>query len=135
MTRESTTPDAPPDTTRASVAQYPQVSSTRLQNRFGLVMEELRASGALVIERHERPAAVLLTIEEFDRLRANAAPARQLDMLGAEFDALVAKLQTAKAVSGLNAAFSASPATLAKAGAPGIRASMPPSKSGRKRRA
>jgi prevent-host-death family protein len=134
MARKPTHAIPPAPSTPPSLDEYPQVSSTQLQNRFGGVMETLRTSGTIVIERHERPAAVLLSIEEFDRLRAGAAPARQLDMLTAEFDALVANLQSPQVAAGLQAAFSATPAALAKAAAPGIRASLPANGSRRSRR-
>jgi prevent-host-death family protein len=98
-------------------------TSTDVQNRFGGVLEELRALGTIVIERHERPAAVLLTVEEYARLQASAPPAQQLDALTVEFDALVARMQSPSASAGLLRAFSASPAELSTAAAAGIRQS------------
>jgi antitoxin Phd len=96
-------------------------SSTELQNRFGEVLEELRAEGTIVIERHERPAAVLLSVDAYARLQAQQSAPSSLDQLTAEFDALVARLQTSDAAEGLARAFAAPPSALAAAAAPGIR--------------
>jgi prevent-host-death family protein len=106
-----------------SLHDLPAFSSTQVQNRFGGVLDELRTVGAIVIERHDRPAAVLISVEEFERLRANSQPSRQLDMLTSEFDALVARMQSPSVAAGLAKAFAASPAKLAAASASSIRRS------------
>jgi antitoxin Phd len=106
-----------------ALGDLPSLSSTQVQNRFGGVLDELRKSGAILIERHERPAAVLMSIEDFAHLSARAQPGPQLRALTAEFDALVARMQSPEGSAGLAQAFAAAPAELAAAAAPLIRAS------------
>lgn len=107
-----------------SLGELPALSSTRVQNRFGGVLDELRTGGAIVIQRHDRPAAVLMSVEDFAQLHASAQADRQLNMLTAEFDALVARMQAPVAAAGLAQAFAASPSELAAASSRMIRASM-----------
>ena len=115
-----------PRRTVASLDDLPTLSSTNVQNRFGGVLDDLRSGGPIVVERHDRPTAVLMSVETYAQLLANAHSGLQLDMLAADFDALVARMQSTRAAAGLMKAFSASPAQLAAAAAPLIRASRVP---------
>jgi len=115
-----------PRRTVASLDDLPTLSSTNVQNRFGGVLDDLRSGGPIVVERHDRPTAVLMSVETYAQLLANAHSGLQLDMLAADFDALVARMQSTRAAAGLMKAFSASPAQLAAAAAPSIRASRVP---------
>lgn len=122
------TPDhAPPSASQptiASLADLPRRSSTQVQNQFGGVLDLLGANGAIVIERHDRPAAVLMSVDAFTQLQASSQAGRQLDMLTADFDALVAHMQTTRGAAGLMQAFTATPKRLAAAASPLVRASV-----------
>jgi prevent-host-death family protein len=54
----------------ASLRDLPTVSASALKNTVGDVFKKLRAASAVVIKRHDKPHAVLLSVEEYDRLSA-----------------------------------------------------------------
>jgi prevent-host-death family protein len=79
-----------------------QISATEVKQRFGQVMEEAKR-GPVIVQTHGRDSAVILDIEEYERLRrfedaywvARAEEAAQEGFLGAEETArfLAEKLQ------------------------------------------
>ena len=86
MTKDRVLPVASPaDTLLRELSALP---STQVQNRFGGVLDDLRSHGTIVIERHDRPAAVLMSVEAYTQLHARAQPSQQLNLLTAQFDAL-----------------------------------------------
>ncbi|MCE9581552.1 MAG: type II toxin-antitoxin system Phd/YefM family antitoxin [Planctomycetes bacterium] len=89
--------------------------ASALRNSTADVLENVLISGAVVITRHEKDKAVILSIEAFRRL----AEARydELAALRAKFGGLLAKMQTPAARKGLRDAFEASPAEMGKAAA------------------
>ena len=95
------------------VTDLPMVSATEIKNAFASVWDKMTARGAVAITRHEKPKAVLVSIERFEELVRAGRPS--LDALTAEFDNLLAGLQSAKAAKGLASAFQANPAALGKA--------------------
>ena len=103
------------------------VSSTDVQNKFGRVIDDVRAAGTIVIERHERPMAVLMSVEAYEALQSGANQSQRLNALTSEFDALVAHMQTPKGRAGLQRAFDASPAQLAAVASPVVRPAGPAS--------
>ena len=66
-----------------------------------------------MITKHEAPAAVLMSFDEYRRLAPEGAP--DLGALTQEFDDLLALMQSAPARRATKALFSASPSALAKA--------------------
>jgi antitoxin Phd len=83
-----------------------------------LPFEQPAISGAVVITKHDTPAAVLLSYAEFVALTASAAPAPGL---GEHFDVLFASMQTPQAKAGVAAAFDATPVELEAAAVKGAR--------------
>ncbi len=53
-----------------TLRDLPTVSATTLKNSIGDVFEKLAAASAVVISRHEKPHAVLLSVDEYDKLSA-----------------------------------------------------------------
>lgn len=95
------------------LADLPKVSATELKNAIAEVFDQVAAKGAVAITRHQKPRAVLLSVEQFEEiLRARNEP---LDQLGAEFDALLARMQTPEARKGMESAFEATPDRLGQA--------------------
>lgn len=95
------------------VADLPAVSATEMKNAFASVWDMMTARGAVAITRHEKPKAVLISVERFEELvRAGRRP---LDELTSEFDALLARLQSPESRSALESAFHASPDQLGTA--------------------
>lgn len=89
------------------------VPATMAKNEFAHVLESVLRGSHAVITKHNQPKAVLISIDEFERLSQNAAVA--LDSLSAEFDALLAKMQTPKARAAMKSAYNATPKELGKA--------------------
>lgn len=88
-------------------------SATAAKNEFGRILEKAIRGQAVVITKHDKPKAVLISMDEFEALKH--APEHKLNALSEEFDALLARMQTPQARSGMKAAFSASPKQLGKA--------------------
>lgn len=82
-------------------------SATSAKNTFGAVMDTAMTDGIVAITKHERVRAVVLSIEEYERMLSRQAD--PLRSLRREFDALVASMQSPKARSATKALFKASP--------------------------
>jgi prevent-host-death family protein len=96
-----------------SLSQLSSVTATDIKNSFASVWDRMNAEGAVAITRHEKPKAVLVTIERFEELIRAGRP--DLDQLREEFDSLLADMQAARAKRGMAAAFKANPPQLGKA--------------------
>lgn len=94
-------------------AEEMTVPATRAKNEFASVLEAVLTGNRVVITKHDQPKAVLISIEEFNRL--SDATGIALDSLAAEFDALLAGMQTPKARAAMRSAFHASPSELGRA--------------------
>jgi antitoxin Phd len=88
-------------------------TATEAKNEFGRVLEQVLQGGRVVITKHDAPKAVLISVDDFNRLSRTAETV--LDTLSVEFDALLARMQTPKSRSAMKAAFAASPKQLGKA--------------------
>jgi PHD/YefM family antitoxin component YafN of YafNO toxin-antitoxin module len=69
--------------------------------------------GRVIITKHQRPHAVLLAFEEYERLISSAEP--NLDDLTHDFDQLLARMQTPHARAAIDTLFSMSSAELGAA--------------------
>lgn len=101
--------------TAISLSGLPAVTATDIKNSFASVWDRMNAEGAVAITRHEKPRAVLVTIERFEELIRAGRP--DLSQLTEEFDTLLAGMQTTRAKRGMATAFKASPSQLGKAAA------------------
>lgn len=97
----------------------PSVPATEVKNSFGRILDATVRKGALVITKHDEPAAVLLSWDEFEALEA--ARARPLAALAGQFDDLLARMQTPAARKRLKRAFDATPQEMGKAAAAAAR--------------
>jgi antitoxin Phd len=88
-------------------------TATKAKNEFGLILEKVLQGDRVVITKHDRPKAILISMDEFNMLSRSAEV--KLDTLSDEFDALLTRMQSAKAGAGMKAAFEASPKELGKA--------------------
>jgi antitoxin Phd len=105
-------------TVHGQTTRVETLPSTDAKNRFAQLIERVtRAGKPVVITRNARPAAVMLSIAEYERL-VQAAP-DPLASLQAGFDRLVASMQTPQAQAGVDALFSSTPEQL---GAAAVRA-------------
>jgi prevent-host-death family protein len=90
-----------------------QIPASKLRNRFGEALRKVLTNGAVTIVKHNEPQAVLLSLDQYAALAANAP--RPLQDLTAEFDSLVAQMQTASSRKAARSLFTASPADFGKA--------------------
>ncbi|MEK7468834.1 MAG: type II toxin-antitoxin system Phd/YefM family antitoxin [Planctomycetota bacterium] len=87
--------------------------ASALKNSAADVLEMVLTSGAVVITRHGKEKAVILSVEAYRRLVASRRD--DLDVLRAKFGGLLARMQTPAARKGARAAFDASPDEMGKA--------------------
>ena len=86
------------------------VTATEAKNRFGPLLEKAIQGTSVVITKHDRPKAVLLSVAEFETLVSRREPT--LRSLTKEFDRLLVRMQSTASRRGLAAAFDASPEEL-----------------------
>ena len=89
-----------------------QVTASEAKNGFGRVLERVAREGAVVITRHDRPDAVILSIDAYDRLASARQP--DVDALTSEFDALYERLQQPGMAEKIEAVFALSPAKIGR---------------------
>lgn len=95
----------------ALLADLPTMPSSEAKNGFAQLLERVgRRAKPVVITRNARPAAVVLSVDEYERL-VRAAP-DPLANLSADFDRLVATMQAPAGQGSVDALFSATPAEL-----------------------
>ncbi|TCV97637.1 prevent-host-death family protein [Luteibacter rhizovicinus] len=97
-------------------ANLESLPSTEAKNGFAQLLERVtRSARPVVITRNARPAAVMLSVEEYARL-VQAAP-DPLAPLQADFDRLVAGMRTLRAQASVDALFGATTEQLGAAAA------------------
>ena len=89
------------------------VSATTIKSRFAHALDQVVRGTPVVITKHDRNRAVLISIEDFEALTAERSSG--LDALAAQFDGLLARMQTPAARKAMDTAFNASPKTLGRA--------------------
>lgn len=89
------------------------VSATEVKNEFGTILEKAIRGQHVVINKHDTPKAVLMSVEEFSAL--SLAGHAVIDTLSAEFDAMMAKMQSSNARPAMDAAFNATPRQMGRA--------------------
>lgn len=90
-----------------------RVAATVAKNQFGRLLGSAVRGERVVITRHDSPAAVLISFEEYRDLTGADAP--DLEALSHEFDELMVRMQTPAGRQATQALFRASPTELAEA--------------------
>jgi prevent-host-death family protein len=91
------------------------IAATALKNAPGAVVDQAASGRAVVITRHDRPRAVIVSFEDFQALLRGREPG--LGELEGRFEELLAAMQKPASKKAVNAAFAASPAQLGRAAA------------------
>lgn len=104
---------------RGEVLTPARVTASEAKSGFGQVLDIAMHGGAVVITKHDRAKAVLISIETFNAL--SDAGETRIDALTGDFDALLTRMQTPAARRGLKTAFAASGTQLGKAAAAAAR--------------
>lgn len=95
------------------------VTATEAQNEFGRVLSSASSGRRVVISRHQRPTAVLLSVEDYNELAQ--AVETVLDTLSEEFDELLERMQTPEFRGAMERAFGATPEELGAAAVRAVR--------------
>lgn len=98
---------------------YRSVPATQAKNRFGEILQAVRDTGPVFIERHGQAQAVVLGIEAYNKLVSNerTSQERELDYWTREFQALHTRMQSSGARQAVDALFSATEVELNRRGA------------------
>jgi prevent-host-death family protein len=81
-------------------------AATTAKNEFGSLLEAVDTDGAVVITKHDEPAAILVSYERVNRVLEKNEP--NLRVLTQKVDALVAKMQTEESRQAIDSLFTAS---------------------------
>lgn len=94
-------------------------TSTEAKNCFGTMLDKARRGDVVTITRHDKPSAVLLSVEAYEALLAQRAD--PLAALRTAFDQRLAQMGTPQAKVGVRALFAATPKDLGRAAVKGAR--------------
>ena len=96
------------------VAEMPTISATELKNATADVFEQVASRRAVAITRHDKPRAVLLSIDQYEALTAQHNPP-WLEQLHAEYRGLLDRMQGPEQRAAAERAFNATPEELGEA--------------------
>ncbi|MFZ9964537.1 MAG: type II toxin-antitoxin system Phd/YefM family antitoxin [Terrimicrobiaceae bacterium] len=97
-----------------SLAEMPTISATELKNATADVFEQVAARRAVAITRHDKPRAVLLSIDQYEALTAQQNPS-WLEKLHEEYGGLLDRMQGPEQHAAAERAFNATPEELGEA--------------------
>ncbi len=95
------------------VEELPPVTATALKNTTADVLDQVAAMGAVAVTRHDKPRAVLLSVEQFEQLTGGADD--WLADLHEEYQGVLEKMQAPEQKAAAMRAFNATPEELGKA--------------------
>ena len=96
------------------VAEMPTISATELKNATADVFEQVAARRAVAITRHEKPRAVLLSVEEYEALTGQKNP-DWLEKLHEEYRGMLDRMQGPEQRAAAEKLFKATPEELGEA--------------------
>jgi len=101
------------------VNELPPVTATALKNSSADVLDQVAAHGAITITRHAKPRAVMLSIEEYERLTAGEGD--WLAELHGKYQGMLEKMQNPAQKAAAKRLLSATPEELGAAAVRGAR--------------
>ncbi len=102
------------------LAEMPTISATELKNATADVFEQVTARRAVAITRHDKPRAVLLSIDQYEALTAQQNPP-WLEKLHEEYGGLLDRMQGPEQRAAAERAFNATPVELGEAAVLAVR--------------
>lgn len=102
-----------PTTTVPRVQELPTITATELKNATADVFEQVAAKQAIAITRHEKPRAILLSVEQYEAL-AGQRP-EWLEKLHEEYRGMLERMQGPEQRAGAEKLFRATPEELGQA--------------------
>lgn len=103
-----------PSSPAPRVAEMPTISATELKNATADVFEQVAARRAVAITRHEKPRAVLLSVEEYEALTGQQNP-DWLAQLHEEYRGMLDRMQGPEQRAAAEKLFKATPEELGEA--------------------
>lgn len=102
-----------PTTTVPRVQELPTITATELKNATADVFEQVAAKQAIAITRHEKPRAILLSVEQYEALTGHRP--EWLEKLHEEYRGMLERMQGPKQRAGAEKLFRATPEELGQA--------------------
>jgi prevent-host-death family protein len=96
------------------IQEMPSISATELKNATADVFEQVAARRAVAITRHDKPRAVLLSVEQYEALTGQQNP-DWLEKLHEEYRGLLDRMQGPEQRAAAERAFNATPEELGEA--------------------
>ena len=96
-----------------------RVQASEVKESWGRIRDKARSAGAVVITTRKAETLVLLSIDEYRRLRH--VPSESLEALENAFDERIARMQTPKAKAAAHSVFSARPEEFGRAATESVR--------------
>ncbi len=103
----------PPTTTVPRVQELPTITATELKNSTADVFEQVAAKQAIAITRHEKPRAILLSVEQYEALTGHRP--EWLEKLHEEYRGMLERMQGPEQRAGAEKLFRATPEELGQA--------------------
>jgi prevent-host-death family protein len=103
-----------PSSPAPRVAEMPTITATELKNATADVFEQVAARRAVAITRHDKPRAVLLSVEQYEALTGQQNP-DWLEKLHEEYRGLLDRMQGPEQRAAAERAFNATPEELGEA--------------------
>jgi antitoxin Phd len=95
------------------VQELPTITATELKNATADVFEQVAAKQAVAITRHEKPRAVLLSVEQYEALTGQRPD--WLEQLHEEYCGMLDRMQGPEQRAAAERAFNATPQELGEA--------------------
>lgn len=86
-----------------------------VKSRWRDIVEEARAYGEVIVTNHNRPEVMVVSIDQYAKLKSDALANDPLTKLRADFDRELAVLRTAVSSRKLRRVFASTPEGIAKA--------------------
>ena len=102
-----------PTTTVPRVQELPTITATELKNATADVFEQVAAKQAIAITRHEKPRAILLSVEQYEALTGQRP--EWLETLHEEYRGMLDRMQGPEQRAAAERAFNATPEELGEA--------------------
>lgn len=103
----------PPTATVPRVQELPTITATELKNSTADVFEQVAAKQAIAITRHEKPRAILLSVEQYEALTGHRP--EWLEKLHEEYRGMLERMQGPEQRAGAEKLFRATPEELGQA--------------------
>ncbi len=103
----------PPTNTVPRIQELPTITATELKNSTADVFEQVAAKQAIAITRHEKPRAILLSVEQYEALTGHRP--EWLEKLHEEYRGMLERMQGPEQRAGAEKLFRATPEELGQA--------------------